>query len=49
MTKDVPLIARMIVITDYISKEEKKITDNSYYNSELDSCCEYCQNTTAWD
>ncbi len=40
----------MIVISDILSadKKENRI-DKSYYNAELDSESEYCQNTTAWD
>lgn len=49
MTMDVPYIARMIVINDIISEEKKIKTDKSYYNPDLDSDCEYCFNTTAWD
>ena len=48
MIKEVPLIARMIVI-EYIISQEKKNKDTSYYNSDLDRECEYCLNTTAWD
>ncbi len=49
MTKDVPFIAHMIIINEPEFKVTKKHIDDSYYNSDLDSDCEYCQNTTAWD
>lgn len=52
MTKqDVPVIARMIIISDILSDDDrrKKHFDNSYYNADLDRECEYCRNTSAWD
>ena len=49
MIKEVPLIARMIVIEDVIPEKKRNYKDISYYNSDLDRECEYCLNTTAWD
>jgi hypothetical protein len=49
MTRDIPVIARMIVIKDIICEKEKEEEKASFYNYELDSECEYCMNTTAWD
>lgn len=49
MTKEIPFIARMIIIEDVISDTKTQREDNSYYNTKYDSECEYCQNTTAWD
>lgn len=49
MTKDVPLIAHMIVIGETDYTKAKKLIDNSYYNANLDFDSEYCQNTTSWD
>ena len=48
-TKEIPYISHMITVqvTDY--NHAKKLIDNSYYNANLDSECEYCMNTTAWD
>ncbi len=39
----------MIIINDVINVKEKTSEDNSYYNYELDSSSEYCQNTSSWD
>ena len=49
MTKDIPFIARMIIIQEVNFNEKKHQSDNSYYNSNLDFDSEYCVNTTAWD
>ena len=49
MVKDVPFIAHMLIIDETDYTKAKRLIDNSYYNSELDSDSEYCQNTTAWD
>lgn len=51
MLKNIPLIARMIIIQDVIKEEKKEngCKNNSYYNTNLDSECEYCLNTSSWD
>ena len=49
MTKEIPAIARMIVLREIITEKNEKKEDNSYYNASFDSSCEYCMNTTAWD
>ena len=50
MTKDIPFIARMIVIDDFnYKKKNDKKEDISYYNPKYDGESEYCLNTTAWD
>ncbi len=49
MTKEIPTIARMIIIQEIITEKNEKKNDNSYYNPGLDRECEYCLNTTAWD
>ena len=51
MLKNIPLIARMIIIQDVIKEEKKENSckNNSYYNTKLDSECEYCLNTSSWD
>ncbi len=51
MLKNIPLIARMIIIQDVIKEEKKEngCKNNSYYNTKLDSECEYCLNTSSWD
>ncbi len=49
MTENIPLISHMIIIDQTNYTEAKKLVDNSYYNSALDSENEYCLNTTAWD
>lgn len=51
MTKEVPYIDHMIIVPDILSEKNKKnnLRDETYYNPEYDSDCEYCMNTTAWD
>ncbi len=49
MTREIPFIARMIVIKDVILEEKHIKEDTSFNNPKYDSECEYCMNTTAWD
>ncbi len=47
--KNIPFIARIIIVQDGKNRLQNKMDNNSYYNNKLDSENEYCQNTTAWD
>ena len=51
MVQEVPYIARMIIIQESsnIRKTDTEYGDISYSNANLDSECEYCLNTMAWD
>lgn len=50
MIKDIPVIARMVVVDEIICEKEFKYQeDTSYYNPKYDSQCEYCLNTSSWD
>ena len=49
MIKEIPFIARMIIIKDDVCEKENQNGEASFYNPNYDSDCEYCLNTTAWD
>lgn len=53
MTREIPFIARMIIIEDTVltenTQKKEPHEDISYNNPRYDSECEYCQNTAAWD